>query len=130
MKPLERVKSIKNSKPFKIGDIIVVVLVLVILGLTVWTAMRPRGTYAEVYEEGRLIYTLSLDENREVSVGGEEHFVITVKDGAVFVSHSDCPEQYCVYAGAISSAGSMIACVPNKIVIRITGEGAVKGITS
>ncbi|MDR2635151.1 MAG: NusG domain II-containing protein [Clostridiales bacterium] len=131
MKPAERIKSIKESKLFKVGDIAVALLALVVLGFTIWTALRPKGAFAEIYLEGRLIYSLPLDEDTEVSVGGDDHFRVKIENRSVFVSHSDCPGQNCVYAGAINAEGGAIICLPNKIVIRVVGgNNEVKGITS
>jgi hypothetical protein len=38
------------------------------------------------------------------------------------VTDSTCPDRVCVHTGAISAPGSMIACVPNGVVVRIGGE--------
>ncbi|MDY0341332.1 MAG: NusG domain II-containing protein, partial [Coriobacteriia bacterium] len=49
--------------------------------------------------------------------------VVRVADGAVRIDESGCPDQTCVRTGAISTPGSVIACVPNRVVVRVGGDG-------
>ena len=68
-----------------------------------------------------------LREDRQVTVQGplgEE--VITINNGQAFVESSPCPNQICIQQGKISKPGQWIACLPNKVFIRISGHsGAV-----
>ena len=48
---------------------------------------------------------------------------VQVADGAIAVTGSACPDRVCVNTGAVRSAGSVVACVPNGVVIRVGGEG-------
>ena len=42
-----------------------------------------------------------------------------VKDGKVYVEHSDCKEQLCVHQTPITKDGGSIVCLPNRVVIRV-----------
>ncbi len=64
-----------------------------------------------------------LREDRQVAVagplGGE---LIAIQDGKAFVVTSPCPNQICIQQGRISRPGQWIACLPNRIFIRIGGK--------
>lgn len=60
-------------------------------------------------------------------------YPITVEadHGRIRVAHSDCPSQDCVHTGWVSRSGGQIVCLPNRLVISVTGSGApaVDGVT-
>jgi hypothetical protein len=45
-----------------------------------------------------------------------------IRDGSAWVVSSQCPNQICVRQGKISRPGQWIACLPNDIFIRISGQ--------
>jgi len=49
---------------------------------------------------------------------------ITIAAGKVAVSRASCPLKVCMRMGAASQTGDLIACVPNRLVIRIEGPAA------
>ena len=69
----------------------------------------------------RWIYPLRV--NRQVTVSGplgEE--LISINDGKAWVVTSPCPNKICIQQGKISKPGQWIACLPNKIFIRVSGK--------
>ena len=81
---------------------------------------------ATVYQNGLPIRSISLadvDEPYTFTVtsehGGEN--VILVEAGQISVVSATCPDQICVHQGPISSGIRPIACLPNRLVIEITG---------
>ncbi len=70
--------------------------------------------------------TVRMAEDSTLEVEGAQGPVeVRVSDGSLRVVHAQCPDQVCVRTGAIASAGSVVACVPNGVVIRVTGGGGV-----
>ena len=82
---------------------------------------RPAAAAAEIYLDGKPVQTLSLTEPTEVTVTDRYTNTITVRDGAVAVTASDCPGTDCVSCGWIDSTGRSIVCLPNRLEIRIVG---------
>ena len=78
--------------------------------------------YATV--DGKLYgtYPLSQDQTIQVVQENGHHNDITIKDGQVSMTFSDCRNQICVESGAISHTKDTIVCLPNKVVIEITGR--------
>jgi len=69
---------------------------------------------------------VSLVQDAEYRIEGTlGDVVVRVADGAIRVEASGCPDQTCIHTGAVSSPGSVIACVPNRVVIRVGGRSDV-----
>ena len=47
---------------------------------------------------------------------------ISLEPGRICIDHSDCPSQDCVNTGGISRSGQQIICLPNRLVISLSGS--------
>lgn len=86
---------------------------------------------AEIYQGGRLLYSIPLNnisENRSIIIespgGGKNE--IELRPGSIGIVSADCPDRLCVRQGFISDARLPITCLPNRLVIllRPAGNGA------
>jgi hypothetical protein len=109
-------------------DIIIFLLALIIIGLiSLQTYARGRGTpeitisSAGQGTEQQWIYPLDGEATLRVP-GPLGETVVVIKDGAVQVISSPCPEKICVKTGRISKPGQWIACLPNRVFISIRGR--------
>jgi len=67
------------------------------------------------------IYSLYEDQEIEVTQKGHTNH-ITIKGGKVSMSYSTCANQICVNTRAASQSKETIVCLPNKVMIEITGQ--------
>ena len=114
---------------FRKGDLIAITLV-VLVAVTVLLLFLPKkgssAAYAEIYRDGKLVTTVSLNEDREFTLTGKYTNTVTVCDGKIAVTKSDCPGEDCVSCGWMGSAGRSIVCLPNGLEIRVVaGDGDV-----
>lgn len=79
---------------------------------------------AQIYQSGALMKTVSLSEETSFEIGGKYTNVVTVHDGSISITASDCPGADCVHSGAIHSSGRSIVCLPNAVEIRVTAEAS------
>ena len=110
-------------------DIAVIALIL-LLALAVFAAFLPQqngsAAYAEIYQDGKLVKTVDLTQNQEFSITGKCTNTITVRDGKIAVTASDCPGHDCVSCGWLDHPGQSIVCLPNGLEIRVlTGKSDV-----
>ena len=49
---------------------------------------------------------------------------IAIEPGRICIDHSECPSQDCVHTGRISRSGQQIICLPNRLVISLSGSEA------
>lgn len=105
---------------FRKGDVLAVALVL-LAAVLVFLCFLPKGdaAYAEVYLKGELLHKLPLNRNTQITVVGEFTNTVTVADGKIAVTASDCPGEDCVGCGWSNATGRSIVCLPNGLEIRI-----------
>ena len=119
--------SDKPLKLFRIWDIVLILLLLALVGLTLWLALSPKkGEYAEIFVDGKQVQTLSLDQDQTVEL---DCLQVVVQGGKVWVKDADCPDKICEKKGTIFRKGESIVCLPNRVVIKISGEGEVEAIS-
>lgn len=110
------------TKGFRLGDLLAVAAVL-LLAVVCFVAFLPSGggeaVCARIYRNGELLMTVSLDQPQEFPVQGDYCNTVTVRDGTVAITASDCPGQDCVHSGAIHSPGRSLVCLPNGLEIRV-----------
>ena len=113
----------------KIWIALIAVMLALCLGLSVWFLWPGEDAeYAEVWSNGKLMYTLALSLDREVKVETEYGTnVVTVKAGKIAVTQADCPDHYCMDRG-FCAGGTQIVCLPNRLVIRFVGEQEIDGV--
>jgi len=102
---------------------IAVIAAVVLAAVLVFVAFFPKsdGARVEVYMDGRLVDTLPLDGQLVRQYVGAYTNTVTVSDGKVAVTESDCPGGDCMHTGSISSAGRSIVCLPNGLELRVVG---------
>jgi len=92
--------------------------------------IHARAKFCVVSVNGKVTWKVPLSENREIVVDGPlGHSHIEVKDGKVRMLDSPCPLKICVKTGYIDGPNDMIVCLPNRIIVNITGEEKLDGIT-
>jgi len=82
------------------------------------------GDRAEIIVGGKVTRTVSLARDRDLAVEGPmgtSH--LEVRDGAIrFVPPSPAPRKIDLRAGWQRRAGDTAACVPNEVMVRVTGK--------
>lgn len=80
---------------------------------------------AEILQDGVCIRTIDLsrvEEPYSFTVEWEGGYnIVEVERGRIRVSEADCPDRVCVRQGWISNSVVPIACLPHKLVIRLSG---------
>lgn len=112
---------------FRKGDLLAIALV-VILAVSVAVCFLPKNTtapvQAEIYQDGNLLKTVSLEEETSFVVTGKYTNTITVEDGRIAITASDCPGEDCVHSGGIHTTGRSIVCLPNGVEVRVVNAAS------
>ena len=117
------IKKILGNK--KLCADVILVLSLLALGLSVFlitTLTREEGSTVIVSVNGDDKCEYSLSQNGEYSLNGGTN-VIVIEDGAVYMKSADCPDRLCVHQGKKSMNGERIVCLPNRVEVRVEGDG-------
>ena len=119
----------KSEFTFRKGDWIAVILVI-LMAVSTFLCFLPKdatddAVVVQIYKDGTLIKECNLNVNETFVVEGEYVNTVTIKDGKIGITESNCPGIDCVHSGLIGTVGRSIVCLPNKVEIRITGEAEV-----
>jgi hypothetical protein len=107
----------------RILDVLAVaVSLLVIGGFSVAAyAGKAASTYVVIEASGaRWIYPLDTDREERIP-GPLGDTLVAIRGGKAFVQDSPCPDKLCVHMPAISQQGQWIACLPNRVFVRVGG---------
>ncbi len=117
----------KERLRFQKGDgaaIATVILVAAVMMIFFLTGQNSEGPLAvRVYQNGRLIREMPLDQDGEYRVDGDYTNLVTVFGDRAAITESTCPGEDCVHSGWISQPGRSVVCLPNRVEIRIEGGG-------
>lgn len=107
------------------GVVAALVAALAIVTILCFYGRRTGAPQAvTITHRGALIQTIrltGLTETKTVAIDGDYHLEIQVDSGGVCVTRSDCPGQACVHTGRITRSGQSIVCLPEQVVIQLTG---------
>ncbi len=103
----------------------ILILFLIILSVASMAVLRlnlKAGSSIEIKIKNKFYGKFSLKNDTTFTVQGAiGKTTIEIKSARVRVAHSDCPEKICVKTGWVHRSGSLIVCVPNQVVISVTG---------
>ena len=108
---------------FRRGDLLAAAAVLLaaLLAALALPGLTARQTdFAQIYQDGQLVRQVPLDVDQTFRIRGDYTNTVTVRDGQIAVTHSDCPTNDCVRQGWRQDGGSII-CLPNGVEIRLSG---------
>lgn len=115
-----------SGKRWKNHDLVLVLAVLaaaalLFVGRKVFFLESPAVVTISV--DGTEIMTLDLSQDSDEiieSPGGGTNRVV-IKDGAVHMEEASCPDKVCIKQGAVSETGQSIVCLPNRVIVTVTG---------
>lgn len=117
---------------FKKWDILLAAVLVLLIGAS-WLLFLPQKTagteaYALVQVDGEEQGRYSLAEDKSFTVEWDGHRnLVEIRDGKVSVTEANCGNGQCIKMGEIDSAGEMIVCLPNKMVITVESEAPQQG---
>ena len=71
--------------------------------------------------EGEIEGVYDLSEDQEIEINGGTN-ILQIKGGKADMIEADCPDQLCVHQKAISRNHESIICLPNRLVISLSGS--------
>ena len=110
------------DKRTKVRDLCLI-LALIVVGLVLLFAFRGgagAGSYAVVEVDGKAVARYPLTQDGVFELNGGTN-TMEIRDGKVRVIDANCPNRECVRQSWIRGANQSIVCLPNRVVITITG---------
>ncbi|MCD6281379.1 MAG: NusG domain II-containing protein [Deltaproteobacteria bacterium] len=115
----------KDYSSITLADkILVGVLVLVVV---LWSFLlfhgKAKDLKVEIYNKDGLYGVYPLSETRTIRVPGPLGYtVVYIESGKAYIQISPCPNKICVHMGKIWLPSQSVVCIPNRVVVRISGK--------
>lgn len=111
----------------KKADIILAIVIAIVgIAASIYLTMHDtdiKNGKVIIHANNKIYGEYPLNEDREVKVKEGDHInKITIKDGNVQMSFSNCKNQDCVKQGSINDSSKSIICLPHKVVVEIESE--------
>ena len=115
-------------KLIKKADLFLVAIILLIVILIGLFKNSEERCVAVIYVDGKEYSRVDLETAKDeiINIG---NVCIYADNKEIGIIQSDCPCKVCVNAKPIKRSGSVIACVPNKIVIEVKDSEKFDGVT-
>ena len=109
------------------GDVLVALIILAAAVCSLLALSKPQGDEltALVMVDGEVVWSHSLERPTgpiRYEVEGEYSLTLEVSPKGVRVVEASCPGEDCRRTGIISKAGQQIVCLPNRMVVTISGD--------
>lgn len=95
------------------------------IGCIIWyqSKYQSPGSQVELSVDGKVYGHYALDENADIPIviDGINTNTLRIKGGIAYMVWAICPDQLCVHHKKIKNQGETIVCLPNKVVVTITG---------
>lgn len=112
----------KNKK-----DLLLIAVILTIAAAGFFISYlngRKPAVQVEVMVDAEVVATLDISKDTTLDIkgygNGTNHLVI--QDGAAWIDAASCPDQVCIHQGRIQLSGQLIACRPNRVLIRVVSQ--------
>ena len=108
----------------KWGDFVIIGVVLALAAaIAAVLALSTSGDrlYAEVWQDNALVERVELIDSTDRMIDLGRHNVIVLSGRTAAMQSADCRDQVCVRTGTLTRAGQVAVCLPNRVVLRITG---------
>lgn len=106
----------------RLDRLVVILVALLCAGSLAFFGRSGSGEQVAILIDGETRFVAGLDNERTVRLDGPlGETVVSIKNGGVRVLESPCPQKVCMGMGPVSRGGELVACVPNRVLIRIEG---------
>lgn len=107
------------------ADIIVLVFavtITIVLYVALWSGHNV-GTMVRIKYNQQLVNSVSLNDPQEIHVAGAlGESIVEIKDHQVRFRSSPCNNKTCILHGWMHQAGEVMACLPNQVIVEVTGN--------
>lgn len=113
--------ALRRMTPLDRGVVLLLLLAAVFSFLLLGRGEPGRRLVVE--QEGRTLFTSPLAADRTVALSGPlGETVLAIRGGGARILSSPCPHKDCMGMGPAARRGDLLACVPNRLLVRIEGE--------
>ena len=117
-----RIMKLSGTRDLRLAAAILLIAAA-LFGINNISHKKPAVT-AQITVDGKVVETLDLSRDTELTVTGANKGTnhLIVRDGEIWCSEASCPDKVCVHQGKKHLSSDTIVCLPNKMIVTITGD--------
>ena len=117
-------KLLKKNDFVLIGALFFIFLLIFLL----INLLGKEGMMVTVSVDGNQTVSFPLSKDTEYTISGYNGGTNTlvIDNGAAYLKDTSCPDHLCEKMGKISKVGESVICLPNRVVVEITGDDSKK----
>lgn len=87
---------------------------------------KAASVSAEIMFDSKVVRIIRLKPgiHETFAVPGQPNVTLEVSDSRIRFLESTCPDKICIRAGWLHRPGEMAACIPNRVLLKITATGS------
>lgn len=94
---------------------------------------KQEKAIVEIYVAGELKHNVPLSSGQTdffIYAGEDGYNIVRIQEDGVYIAEANCYSQTCVLSGKYSRPGQVIACLPHRVLVKLTGqsEGGIDAI--
>lgn len=113
-----------ERKLLKKSDAVIIIILLVCsFSFIIYSKENKKSVTAQIICAGETVNTIELDsaaESYDIPLC-DGRVVVRVEKDCIYFTQSDCKDKLCVKAGKLENPGDTAACLPEKVVITLSG---------
>ena len=126
-----KISNFVFTNEFKIKKLDIAIIIFLIVLSILPTFFFARGAfegkdrYAVIYVNGEVYKEIKLGEGLDHSLeirNGKGENLVKIESYDVYMFSANCYDRYCVKQGRANDVGDTIVCLPNRVVVEITGK--------
>ncbi len=114
-----------ERKLLKKSDAVIIIILLVCsVSFIIYSKENKKSVTAQIICSGETVETIDLDsvsESYDIPLR-DGRVVVRVEKDAIYFKQSDCRDKLCVKSGKLENPGDTAACLPEKVVITLSGD--------
>ena len=114
-----------ERKLLKKSDAVIIIILLVCsFSFIIYSKESKKSVTAQIICAGKTVETIELDsvaESYDIPLC-DGRVVVRAEKGVIYFKQSDCKDKLCVKSGKLENPGDTAACLPEKVVITLSGS--------
>ena len=114
-----------ERKLLKKSDAVIIIILLVCsVSFIIYSKENKKSVTAQIICSGETVETIDLDSvsaSYDIPLR-DGRVVVRVEKDAIYFKQSDCRDKLCVKSGKLENPGDTAACLPEKVVITLSGD--------
>jgi len=111
----------------KMTNKILVPFVAILMGILFALAFllrgfNPQNPVVRIKKGKQIVEEIRMSDVEDYKLVNLGTNMVRIEPDGVYMENANCPDKLCVHQGKINRAGESIICLPNKIIVEITGK--------